>query len=308
MTQPLRLDGAALLRRVETAVLPARTLTFKELVAAYVAGKPPCAPRDYRLARWITAFGARVAWEITGEELGAALDALLEAGYAPATVNREHGEIAAILNWGIKHRRRTGAPLDFRNPLTGRPKLPEPVRRVQLADEKIERLLALAKVAAYPRMYGLVLAALTSGARRNELRRMTWGNTDLVRGIAQIGVDHKTGQWRTLLLVPALVAELRTYPQSASEHLVFPRSGNPFEPHDERREWRRLRVQIGEPSLHWHDLRHVCTARLLRSGASLHVTSRVLGHVDARMVSRRYGSLETGDLLRAVVVAGEGLG
>jgi len=298
-----RLTTADLLRVVDTPAIKARELKYRELVAAYCAARPPNGPRDYRLKKWLALFGDRLAWEIQPEEFVAVLDALAEGGYAPATVNREHTDIAAIYAWAIKFRRRTGAPDTFQNPLAGRSKLKEPMRRVHVTDEKIERLLKLAKVSTYPRMYGLVLAALTSGARRNELRRMTWANTDLDRGVAQIGVDHKSGEWRTLLLVPALVAELRTYDKPHPDALVFPRKFNAFEPYDERREWRRLRVEIGEPTMHWHDLRHVCTARLLRSGASLHVTSKVLGHTDARMVSRRYGSLETGDLLKAVTAA-----
>lgn len=298
-----KLSPADLRRVIDAPVLQARTLSFREVVAAYCAVKPPNGPRDHRLKKWLAVFGDRPAWEIGPDEFGAVLDALLDAGYANATVNREHTDIAAIYAWAIKFRRRTGAPEDFRHPLAGRSKLKEAMRRVHVADEKIDRLLKLAKVSTYPRMYGLVLAALTSGARRNELRRMTWANTDLDQGVSQIGIDQKSGEWRTLLLVPALVAELRSYDKPHPEALVFPRKHNAFEPYDERREWRRLRVEIGEPGLHWHDLRHICTARLLRSGASLHVTSKVLGHTDARMVSRRYGSLETGDLLKAVTVA-----
>lgn len=303
MTVGQKIDTAALLRVIDNPVLTARKLTFRELVAAYCAARPANGPRDYRLKKWLSLFGDRCAWEIGEAEVGAVLDALDEAGYAAGTVNREHTDIAAIYTWSIKFRRRTGAPEGFTHPLAGRSKLKEPMRRVHVPDEKIERLLKLAKVSTYPRMYGLVLAALTSGARRNELRRMTWANTDLEAGVSQVGIDHKSGEWRTLLLTPALVEELRTYAKTAPEALVFTRPRNHFEPYDERREWRRLRAEIGEPALHWHDLRHICTARLLRSGASLHVTSKVLGHTDARMVSRRYGSLETGDLLKAVTAA-----
>jgi len=303
MANAQKLAHADLLRVIDAPVLRTRTLTFRELVDAYTAARPPNGPRDCRLRKWFAVFGERAAWEITPEDVGAVLDALTDAGYAPATVNREHTDIAAIYGWAIKWRRRTGAPEGFTHPLAGRSKLKEPMRRVHVADDKVRRLLQLAKVSTYPRMYGLVLAALTSGARRNELRRMTWANTDLDRGVAQVGLDHKSGEWRTLLLVPALVAELRRYDKPDPEALVFPRKHNHFEPYDERREWRRLRGEIGEPTLHWHDLRHICTARLLRSGASLHVTSKVLGHTDARMVSRRYGSLETGDLLKAVTAA-----
>jgi integrase len=88
-----------------------------------------------------------------------------------------HTDIQAIYNWAIKNRRRTGCPVGFVNPLTGRDKLKEKMRRVQLSDDKIDEMLTLAKASTYPRMYGLMLMAITSGGRKNEIRRMRWSNT-----------------------------------------------------------------------------------------------------------------------------------
>ena len=108
------------------------------------------------------------------------------------------------------------------------------------------------------------------------------------------------------MLPPAVVAEIRTYKQAGDE-LVFRSKSCGYSPFDERREWSNIRAAIGRPDLHFHDLRHIATALLLRSGASLHIVSKVLGHTDARMVSRRYGSLESGTLLSAVSEAAKGL-
>jgi integrase len=244
---------------------------------------------------------------VPADDCEAILDTLEDKQYSPATINREHTDIQAIYNWAIKNRRRTGCPPDFVNPLIGRAKLKEEMRRVQLSEQKIEDLLILAKASTYPRMYGLVLTALTSAARKSELRRMRWSNVYLDEGTAEIGLDRKSGEFRTLLLVPQVVAELKTYTRQDSDALVFSRRNDPHLYYDERSEWRRMRKAIGREDLHWHDLRHLATARMLRSGASLHVTSRVLGHKDSRMVSARYGSLEKGDLYNAVLSANKGL-
>jgi hypothetical protein len=61
-----------------------------------------------------------------------------------------HTDIQAIYNWAIKNRRRTGCPVGFVNPLTGRDKLKEKMRRVQLSDDKIDEMLTLAKASTYP--------------------------------------------------------------------------------------------------------------------------------------------------------------
>ena len=283
-----------------------RKLTFSDLIDAYCAVKHPNEPRDHRLKKWRSGFGSRDAWSVGHDELMAALEKLEDADYAASTVNREATDIASIYSWAIKNRRRTGCPTDFVNPVRGRAKLPEQMRTVQASETEIKQMLALAKLSKYPRMYGLLLMALTSGARKGEIKRMTWSNCDFANGVAEVGIDGKSGQYRTLMLPPAVVAEIRTYKQAGDE-LVFRSKSCGYSPFDERREWSNIRAAIGRPDLHFHDLRHIATARLLRSGASLHIVSKVLGHTDARMVSRRYGSLESGTLLSAVSEAAKGL-
>lgn len=285
----------------------ARPLTFRELVRMYCLAKRPNASRDSRLKKWLELFGHRDAWAVEDADCSAVLDALIDSGYAPATVNREHTDIAAIYSWAIKQRRRTGCPKGFEHPLKYRERLPEEMRRVHLPEAAIEQLLLEARGYSYPRFYGLVLTALTSGARKNELRRMTWANTDLERGIAEVGTDNKSGEYRTILLVPQVIQELRRYRVHDPDALIFCARQDPFSPFDERRAWARITKTIGRSELHFHDLRHLATAKLLKAGVSGLVVSRVLGHKDARMVSRRYGSLESGDLLQAVISANAGM-
>ncbi|CAA0116759.1 Tyrosine recombinase XerD [Halioglobus japonicus] len=293
--------------RLAVRSMEQRELSFSDLIRLYCLDKKPNHSRDCRLKKWHHAYGDLCAWDVTPEQCNALLDLLQEDRYANATINREQTDIQAIFNWAIRYRRRTGCPKGFINPLADRPKLPEDLRVVQLSDAKIDQLLLEARASHYPRMYGLVLLALTSGARKNEIRRMRWSNTYLEEGTAEIGIDGKSGSYRTIMLSPQVVTELRNYKQHDPDALVFPRRWEPFAPFDERVAWKKITTAIGRPDLHFHDLRHLATARLLRSGASLHVTSRVLGHKDARMVSRRYGSLEKQDLLNAVVTASEGL-
>ena len=281
-------------------------LTFTELVDAYCLLAPPNEPRDYRLRKWKEWHGDRIAWSLTEGELVATLEALVKAGMAPSTHNRELGDLKAIYNWAIREKRRSGVPSGFESPAAGIRKLPEVTRRVHVPDSKIQELLTLARVSTYRRMYGLVLTALASGARKNELRRMRWDNTDLDKGIAEIGTDHKTGRHRTLILSPVVVSTLSRYQQHKPDALVFCGS-DPYAAYDERREWRRLRQEAGLPDLHFHDLRHIAAARMLKAGSSTLAASQVLGHADTRMIARRYGSLETNELKGVVARAASGL-
>jgi len=145
-------------------------LTFAELVDAFCLLAPPNEPRNYRLRKWKDCCGDRIAWSLTVGELAATLEALSQAGMASSTHNRALGDLKAIYNWAIREQRRSGVPLGVESPAAGIRKLPEVTRRVHVPAQKIQELLTLAKVSTYLRMYGLVLAALASGARKNELR------------------------------------------------------------------------------------------------------------------------------------------
>src|SRR2546428_11794952 len=69
-----------------------------------------------------------------------------------------------------------------------------PLRKVQmpaanrgrvrfLSDSERERLLTACQTSRNPALYPLVLLALTTGARKEEWRRLRWGPTDLERGL-----------------------------------------------------------------------------------------------------------------------------
>ena len=285
---------------------PNPNLTFAELVRGYCLCAKPNEPRDYRLQKWLEWLGDSVAWDITEEQIDGLLEALSNAGMANSTRNRELGDIKAIFNWAIKEKRRSGIPVGFTSPVANIGKLDEPIRRVHLSEQEISDLLALAKLSTYRRMHGLILTALTSGARKGELQRMRWDNTDLDQKIAEVGTDHKTGRYRTLILSDDVVSELKTYKRHRPNALIFCGT-NPYQPYDERREWRRLRADLGLHDLHFHDLRHIAATRMLKAGASTLATSQVLGHADTRMLARRYGSLETITLKDVVEKAAGGL-
>ena len=285
---------------------PNPNLTFAELVRGYCLCAKPNEPRDYRLQKWLEWLGDSVAWDITEEQIDGLLEALSNAGMANSTRNRELGDIKAIFNWAIKEKRRSGIPVGLTSPAANIGKLDEPIRRVHLSEQEISDLLALAKLSTYRRMHGLILTALTSGARKGELQRMRWDNTNLEQKIAEVGTDHKTGRYRTLILSDDVVSELKTYKRHRTNALIFC-GANPYQPYDERREWRRIRADLGLHDLHFHDLRHIAATRMLKAGASTLATSQVLGHADTRMLARRYGSLETITLKDVVEKAAGGL-
>lgn len=73
---------------------------------------------ELRLRKWcdpVHGFGHELAWSISSERLQKAADALVEAGYATSTVNRDIGALGQVFRWAIVNHRM--APRGFFHPL-----------------------------------------------------------------------------------------------------------------------------------------------------------------------------------------------
>jgi len=274
-------------------------VTFSELLDLYCAAKlgKSAHLRDYRMRKWRSQFHSLPAWQLTPEHIAAMVAAMEQQGYCGSSINRDVADIAGCYAWALRRRH---CPADFRNPTAEYERRPDKVRRVEVAPESINRLLAQSKLSQWPKLYTLIIMAMHSGARKGELTRLTWADVDFKvrRGFLS---DTKADTPRRLLLTQLVVDALHAIrpcpcPQDS---LVFC-GRNPFKPHDFRRAWERCREDAGLPDLHFHDLRHVAAAHLLKSGNSLHCVAQILGHKDTRMLSRVYGHLDDGHLQAAV--------
>lgn len=284
------IDLAAAVAATKTPT--AQALTLGELVHAW--SLTALDGSDTRLRKWVTAFGAKSAWDITSEELETAAQALREHGYLPSAVNRDLSALGSAYRWA-KARRLT--PLGFRSPTLDVARAPEPVRRVELSTIQVDQLRARAR-AFQDRRFGVFVELLVdTGARKSEVLDRRWSDVDLERGEIHCA-DTKTGVPRILHFRPE-TSELikRVYLKRPADTLCF-EGRVPGQPVSFRKAWVTAVTDIGLPDLHMHDLRHAVAARLLRSGVTLAVAAQVLGH-SSQILSRRYGHLETAALRSA---------
>ena len=159
-----------------------------------------------------------------------------------------------------------------------------------LSDDETRRLLAACRASIWPRLYALVLAALTTGARKGELLGLHWADVDLDQARAYVG-RTKNGEPRVLPLVPGLVDELRKF-AGAPAAWVFaaPRNAEKvftFEPR-----WHEALRVAKVRAFVFHDLRHSCASLLAKNGATLLEIADVLGHKQLQM-TKRYSHLAT---------------
>jgi integrase len=221
--------------------LPMRdgTLTVRQLIELYMqhyTGRDPS--RSQRCVWWCARIGHLRLDEVSDDHLHTALEdlatrpALSYAGtddkgdplfnfkkraLSGATVNRYHAGISAIFTWAIRKRI---TPKGWDHPGRRIERRPESSGKTRfLGDDERRRLLEAAKACGWPKMYLLVLTALTTGARRGELLGLRWQDVDALHSLLHIA-RSKNGDAKALPLTPPVREEferLRAQPTA----LVF---------------------------------------------------------------------------------------
>jgi integrase len=295
-----KFDLSAAMDAVETPEV--EQLTFGELLRGYcaVAGRDP--NDALRLRKWISAFGTRSAWEITGADLTVAVIGMVQSKeYKAATVNRDLASIGSAYKWAITEKR--VAPLGFISPTIGvkRADASGSIRRIFIDSDKMQALrdLALIRKGNTDRRFGLFVHLLAdTGARKSELYERTWADLNLERREILLH-DSKTGEPRVLHFSPATARLIaRICPTRKPELMMFP-GKVASEPINYRSAWTRLTKEAGLPGLHMHDLRHDRARTLLVEGTPVALAASLMGH-SVEMLTRRYGHIALTDQKIAV--------
>ncbi len=289
----------------------AGNLTVRELVDAYMAAY---AGRDttrlQRLTWWCSKIGDIRIADLDDDPLFHALESLesrngrfyagLDADgkpiykakgrpIAPATINRYAASIAAVFTWAIKKRQ---VPRGFENPCRRLERRPENNERVRfLSDAERDRLFTACRASVWPRLYLLVLMAITTGARRGELESLRWGDIDTDKATAYV-VQTKNGDRKVLPLLPSVLAELEKFRSTDPRALVFGSSRRPAQPYNSSMVFADAMKAAKVKDFRFHDLRHSCASYLAQNGATLLEIADVLGHRQLS-VTKRYSHLTT---------------
>lgn len=187
------------------------------------------------------------------------------------------------------------------NPVESVPKLPEAAgRRRYLSKSELSHLLALCRKSRNPHLFGIVLLAAATGARRDEIRTLRWEDFDW-RERAFYVRKTKNGDVRSLFMPgPALkFLKSRRAAGSPTEGFVFPSVSDPAKPIDIKTAWQAVLKRAELPDFRFHDLRHTAASHLAMSGASLLQLSEALGHRSLEMV-KRYAHLSPASRLEVM--------
>jgi integrase len=262
-------------------------------------GIAPATERSYNLAisHLTEDFGRQLLCDVSGEDLAAYQTRRKHDGVSNRTVNLELGVLRSILR---RHRMWEGisADVDFlkENPSPGR----------ALSHDEETRLLDAASKSRCRSLYPVIMLAINTGMRANEIRGLKWEQVDFLAKSLTVGKSKTVaGTGRVIPLNPRAVAVLShwrgLFAGAEPEHYVFPHekyglAGNdrklcayeiiPTEPmHRWKVAWESAR-KAAKVICRFHDLRHTFISRLAESQASDSTVMALAGHVSRAMMER----------------------
>lgn len=205
--------------------------------------------------------------------------------------------------------------------LAQRPKLKH-AKRARILTAEDETALLKAAQAKGQQMHGIVYLALALGLRRGEVLGLTWEAVDFSRGTlhiyqavtTNIGKVEVTGTKtessnRTLPLpqgVRRVLEAIHLEQHHPTKGWVFhSEAGNPLNPHNVLREYRKALEAAKLPAIRFHDLRHTFTSRAVKS-IGVKATSTILGHSNVQQTLDVYTHISAEDLKQAMgILEGE---
>ncbi len=269
---------ADLINRYETDVLP-----YKRRVAD-----------DYRphLHWWKGKLGHLLLSSITPSVIAKCRDELLvkqtpeDKPRSPSTANRYLATLGHAYSYAV----REWEWVD-RSPVQKVARLSEPAGRARfLSESEIATLLKACKLSKSEYLYPIVVLALSTGMRKNEILNLRWEDIDLKRGMIAI-VDSKNGERRAVPLKSSahiVMSELSRV-RRIDTTLAFPGrrkpSGN-VKPIAIRTAFETALEEAEIEDFRFHDLRHTAASYLAMNGATPSEIAHVLGHKTLAMVKR----------------------
>ncbi len=168
------------------------------------------------------------------------------------------------------------------------------------------------KATRSPSIYPAIMLALNTTMRESEIRNLSWGQIEFIKGILTVGRSKtKAGAGRTIPINSELLRVLaehkawyeRKVATVAPEFYVFPfgdcRKYQPQRPISSfKTSWTNVGDKAGL-SIRFHDLRHTAITKLAETGAGDETIMAIAGHVSRAMLSR-YAHIRTEAKRRAL--------
>jgi integrase len=187
--------------------------------------------------------------------------------------------LRAALNWAVRRDLIASNPAEIKTYRTGT------VERLLSTGELARLGAALAAAEArHPRVVDAIRVLLLTGARKQEVLRLTWSEVDLALGALRLR-DSKTGR-KVVALPPPAAIVIDRQPRIKGCPWVFPGKGYRGPLVGLQKTWYAIRSDAGVDDVRIHDLRHAFASVAVASGESLFITGKLLGHARPETTAR----------------------
>ena len=260
------------------------------------------------------ALGRRKLKKLTPAHVAALYQDRLDAGHAPASVNKLHVTLHKALDQAVKWHM---VPRNVAEVV----KAPRPTAKEEMRTLSAEETRRLLEAARGDRLEALYVLAATTGMRQGELLALKWQDVNLenttlsVRrtitksgGKLLLGEPKTKKSRRTIQLTGSAVRALREHlPRQMSEierlgdlytdeGLIFTSEGGTLiNPSNLRqRFFTPLLKKAKLPHIHFHDLRHTCATLLLSRNVHPKYVQELLGHSNIAITLDTYSHVMPG--------------
>lgn len=268
-------------------------VTVGELIDRYILEVTPTkrsAKNDkQRLLFLKRTFGHFIVSQLQSKHIAAYRDKRLADGKTGATVLKEIGAIAHLLDVSIKD---WGIPLVSNVALLVRKPKQSRGRDRRLTDTEELTLIEAAKKSRSFLLPAIITLAIETAMRLGELLALEWDNIDLKNQTALLPMT-KNGEARTVPLTKKAVETLQSIPRKLNNPRVF---WTWLRPDSFENTWRRMLSQTDIKDLKFHDLRHEACSRLSECGFSIMEVAHISGHKTLQQL-KRYTHLKATDLV-----------
>jgi len=296
--QEAREQAMSIAAEISKGAVPERLLkrrTFGELSDLYlerhVPGKRSARNDRAVLRNHLRGWRARALSDITKHDLEC-LHADL-GRTAPYQANRAVALLRKMFNlaldWGLFLGENPAAHIRFH---------PEEKRQRYLLPDELPRVFGALQDEKNEYARAAFVAAILTGARRQEVLEMKWDDLDLDRALWRVP-QASGGPAHTIPLPAQLAGLLRHLPKAERNPYVF--IGEVVGGHivNIKRAWQRIRVKAGIADVRIHDLRRTFGAWLAASGESLALIGQVLNH-RSPVTTAGYASLKLDPIREAI--------
>lgn len=191
-------------------------------------------------------------------------------GVKAHSINREFAYLRAAYNHCHRFHGQALPRVDWKGL-----KAAEPPHRIRfLSREEYDRLMA----AAHPDIRPVILCAVTTGLRQNDVLSLDWRQVKLTERIIQLK-RVKGNKAHTVRIAPALMAALSTT-------AVDRRKGKVFDTTGFRYRWYKAVLDAKLDDFRFHDLRHTFASWARQAGADIADICEALNHSSISMTMR----------------------